>query len=235
MADKINAVILKLEEMYGVEKWLSKNHNVLDSLIKTILSQSTSDWNRDLAWQALKKKYPTWEEVMLLSPGELAEAIRSGGLANQKAQRILDILLWIQNEYGELNLDFICKLSTDEAIAIFTQLKGIGVKTISVVLAFACGKDVFPVDTHVHRLCRRFGFVPPKATPEKTYQLMQNLVPEGKAFSFHINLLKHGRQICKAQNPLCGQCLLFDQCEYEMKSQQKSVTKSRLKTFSTTV
>jgi len=218
--EKLNAVIAKLEESYGVEQWQPKKRDVLDSLIKTVLSQSTSDWNRDLAWEALKQNYPRWEEVIKLSKRELAKIIRPAGLGNQKAARILEILKWIKETYGRLNIDFIGEMPTEEAIATFTKLKGIGIKTMSVVLAFACGRDIFPVDTHVHRLCRRFGFVPSNATADKTHYLMQAALPAGKAFSFHINLLTHGRQICKAQNPLCGRCPVFDYCEYELKWQR---------------
>jgi endonuclease-3 len=218
---KLNAVIARLEESYGVEKWQPKKRDVLDSLIETVLSQSTSDWNRDLAWEALKQNCPRWEQVIKLSKKELARIIRPAGLGNQKAERILEILKWIKKTYGRLNIDFLCELSTDEAITTFTKLKGIGIKTMSVVLAFACGHDIFPVDTHVHRLCRRFGFVPTNATAEKTHELMQAMLPKGKAFSFHVNLLKHGRQICKAQNPLCGRCPVFDACEYELKWQRR--------------
>jgi endonuclease-3 len=219
--EKLTAVISQLEETYGIEVWQRKKRSVLDSLIQTVLSQSTSDWNRDLAWAALKKSYPNWEAVIKLSKKQLADVIRSAGLANQKAERILEILKWIKNEYGELNIDFICSRPEEEVIATFIKLKGVGIKTISVVLAFACGKDIFPVDTHVHRLCRRFGFVPANASADKTHFLMQEVLPPGKAFSFHINLLKHGRQICKAQNPLCDRCPVFDWCEYELKRQRR--------------
>lgn len=221
IGEKIRTVIEKLEEAYGVQRWQNKNRNPLNVLIKTVLSQSTSDWNCDMAWEALKIKYPTWEEVLQLSKSELADTIRSAGLANQKAERILEILQRINHEYGQLNIDFICELPADKVIEIFTKLKGIGIKTISVVLAFACGKDIFPVDTHVHRLCRRFGFVPRNASAEKTHHLMQELVPAGKSYSFHINLLKHGRQICKAQNPVCGKCPVFQWCTYELKWERR--------------
>ncbi len=220
LKSNIKTVLTKLEQTYGVEKWKPEKRPALDSLMKTILSQSTSDWNRDMAWKGLKTKYSTWEEVLLLTQKELAQTIHSAGLANQKSERILNILSWLSKEYGQLNADFICELSTGEAINIFTKLKGIGLKTICVVLAFACGRDIFPVDTHVHRLCGRFGFVSQNASADKTHHLMQELVPEGKCYSFHINLLKHGRQICKAQKPHCGDCTVFDHCKYELKSQR---------------
>jgi len=109
-------------------------------------------------------------------------------------------------------LDFLCDMDIEEAVDTFLQLKGIGIKTISVVLMFTCGKDIFPVDTHVHRLCGRLGLVPQKASAEKTHHLMQPLVPKGKSYSLHINLLKLGRTICKARKPDCAVCPLREFC-----------------------
>jgi endonuclease-3 len=146
---------------------------------------------------------------------DIADAIRPAGLGNQKSRRIQYILRWIYEHYGDLNLDFICAMEPQEVMETFCQLKGIGVKTMSVVLMFSCGVDIFPVDTHVHRLCRRIGLVPSDTkSPEKTFYLMQDSVPQGKAFSFHINLITHGRTICKARKPLCEQCPLTEVCDY---------------------
>jgi endonuclease-3 len=150
---------------------------------------------------------------------DIANAIRPAGLGNQKSQRIQEILQWIKEHYGALNLDFICDMDPQEVMDTFCKLKGIGVKTMSVVLAFSCGVDIFPVDTHVHRLCRRIGLVPPDTkSPEKTFHFMQTRVPQGKAFSLHLNLIKHGRTICKARKPLCEQCSLTEMCDYYAES-----------------
>lgn len=187
----------------------------LDNLILTVLSQNTNDRNRDIAYQRLRDRFPSWEAVMRAAGEEIVEAIRPAGLANQKGQRIQEILQWIQKQYGALDLDCLCDMDPQVAMETFCKLKGIGVKTMAVVLTFSCGKDIFPVDTHVHRLCRRIGLVPADTkTAEKTFELMQSRVPTGKAFSFHINLINHGRSICKARKPLCEQCPLTGFCEY---------------------
>lgn len=213
-AEKISAVISRLEVRFGEEKW-QPGRDPLDSLILTILSQNTSDLNRDRAYERLRQRFPTWEDVLAADVREVEEALRPGGLAQQKSQRIQEILRWVKQTQGRMSLDVICDLSVEEAIDLLTRLPGVGVKTVAVVLAFACGKDVFPVDTHVHRICRRLGFVPRNATAEKTFYLMEQIVPAGKKFSFHINLLRHGRTICKAQNPRCWDCPVFEFCEYE--------------------
>lgn len=221
MQEKTVLIVNKLENHFGVPKWQGRG-KPLESLVKTILSQNTNDRNRDMAYEALKMKFPTWEDVMNAKALDIAAVIRSAGLANQKSINIKNVLLWIHQNYGSLDLEFLCDMDTDEAIATFLPLKGIGIKTISVVLMFACGKDIFPVDTHVHRLCGRLGLVPDKASAEKTHHLMQPLVPKGKSYSFHMNLLKLGRTICKARTPLCDICPLKNICPSSSPQVEKS-------------
>jgi endonuclease-3 len=188
----------------------------------TVLSQNTNDRNRDIAYQRLHDRFPTWQEVMQAERDAVIEAIRPAGLANQKGQRIQEILHWIQDQYGALNLDVLCDMDPQEAMDTFCQLKGIGVKTMAVVLTFSCGKDIFPVDTHVHRLCKRIGLVPANTpSADKTFYLMKERVPKGKAFSFHLNLINHGRSICKARKPLCEQCPLTQVCDYYVAQENK--------------
>ena len=145
---------------------------------------------------------------------DIEQAIRPGGLGKQKSLRIKEILLWIHRTFGKLNIDFLCQMQPQQAIDLFCTQKGIGIKTITVVLLFSCGVDVFPVDTHVHRICRRLGLVPEKTSAEKTYWLMQDYIPNGKSYSFHVNLLKLGRTICLARNPQCEECPLSKYCFY---------------------
>jgi endonuclease III len=203
----------RLEKTFGEPVWQGRS-NPLDSLIKTVLSQNTNDRNRDRAYDQLCKRFPTWEQVMQADVREIAAAIRSAGLSNQKSLRMKNILSWIQERYGSLNLDFMCEADPRETVRTFIQLKGIGIKTISVVLMFSCGIDIFPVDTHVHRICMRLGWVPQGVSAEKTHELMQPLVPKGKAYSLHMNLLRLGRTVCKARTPKCPGCPLRRDCEY---------------------
>ncbi len=209
---KIVAMVTgRLESAFGIPTWKGKG-KPLGSLILTVLSQSTNDRNRDVAYARLKEQFPDWQSVMNASSEEIADAIRPAGLANQKSVRIKNILQWIFENYGTFDLEFLCDMDPDQVTETFLKLKGIGIKTISVVLMFACGVDVFPVDTHVHRICRRLELVGEKATAEKTHYLMQTLVPEGKSYSLHNNFLHLGRTICKAQRPKCSQCPLNDLC-----------------------
>jgi len=208
---RIENITRALEKRFGVPPWDGPS-DPLDSLLLTILSQNTNDLNRDRAYAGLRKKYPTWEKVLRARTDSIAGAIRVGGLANQKSVRIKAVLAWLQKEYSQLTFDFVCDMDFDEAYERFGHLKGIGVKTLAVVLMFACGADVFPVDTHVHRLCRRLGLVPDNVAAEKTFYLMRGRVPAGKSYSLHMNMLALGRRICHARYPKCDECPIIKCC-----------------------
>ena len=202
-----------LERRFGTPHRRPKT-SPLDSLIGTILSQSTNDRNRDRAYASLREAFPSWRDVMNARTADIARAIRAGGLANQKSVRIRNTLRWVKETFGELSLDALHQIDTAEACDLLCSQDGIGIKTAAVTLLFACGRDVFPVDTHVHRICRRLGLVPLEASAEKTHHLMAPLVPEGKALSLHVNLLRQGRTICRAPRPECSECNLRRLCVY---------------------
>ncbi len=211
---KLEKIIEVLEREFGVPRWEGRK-DPLGTLIGTILSQNTSDTNSHRAYASLRERFPEWEDMLEADVEDIADAIRVGGLANQKAIRIKEILGWIKGTYGKLSLDFVCDMDTEEVIRTFTGLKGIGLKTVNVMLLFACGRDVFPVDTHIHRVSGRLGLIPPKTPPEKAHELMARMVPEGKSYSLHLNMIKFGRTVCGAQNPKCHICPLFNECTYE--------------------
>ena len=214
---KTKKIVAALEERFGVPKWPGPS-DPLDALIQTILSQNTNDTNSGRAYEQLRQRFPTWEDASVANVREIADAIRVGGLANLKAERIKGVLAWLERTHGALDLDFIRDRKPDEAIRILGSLKGVGIKTISVVLMFACGAEIFPVDTHIHRITRRLGLAPENVSAEKVHEGMQDLVPKGKAYSFHMNLLKFGRTICHARNPRCEQCPLTEECVYNSDS-----------------
>jgi endonuclease-3 len=216
MAVEISYLAEELEKRFGVPQ-VSSGKNALDSLILTILSQNTNDRNRDVAYGRLKERFPTWEQALEGGAGEIAEAIKPGGLSNQKAQRILQILRWLKEEYGELNLDFICSIPVHKAMELLLSLKGVGVKTASVVLLFTCGQALFPIDTHIYRVLRRLGIIPLKTTAEKAFYLLEDRIPRDKVLSLHLNIIKFGRSICQARSPKCQQCFLNKQCPYYLK------------------
>jgi endonuclease-3 len=193
-------------------------------LIATVLSQNTNDRNSHRAYTALRERYPSWDDVAGAPLRALVATIRSGGMANQKAARIKGILKAVKEKYGRYDLSALRRRTSDEVIEELTQLKGVGSKTAACVLVFSLGRDVFPVDTHVHRLCGRLGLTPGSRTPEETFERMKPLVPQGKGYSFHTNLIRFGRKICHAQRPACGLCPLQLDCCYEAKERCVSGT-----------
>jgi endonuclease-3 len=185
----------------------------LDELINTILSQNTNDLNRDRAYHALRAKFPAWVAVRDAPAAQVITAIRPAGLSNQKGPRIQKVLRRITAERGELDLNFLRDWLADEAKAWLMSLEGVGPKTASIVLLFALGKPAFPVDTHIQRVTGRLGLIPPGTSADKAHDILEALVPPEWYHSFHLNVIQHGRQVCKAQRPRCEQCVLQKHCD----------------------
>ena len=205
------AIIQKLSAIYG-EFEQTPRYNALDELIFTVLTQHTSDLNAERAFDRLREKIPTWEEVMVAEQQEIAAAIFHGGMSNQKSKRIKDILADILERHGDLEIEFLREYSLDEARQWLMDLPGVGPKTAAVVMVFALGMPAFPVDTHIHRLSKRLGFIEEKTSADAAHGIMEAKVAPELRFQLHMQLITHGRQICKARRPLCDQCPLSDKC-----------------------
>jgi endonuclease-3 len=212
-ARHIRAVDDALADAYGDPLW-EPDGDPLGGLIATILSQNTSDVNSDRAYVRLRARFPTWEAVLHAAQDQLADAIRSGGLAQIKAARILEALATLHQRYGRLDLDWLSDLPVPEARAVLTGLHGVGAKTASCVLLFNLGKPAFPVDTHVHRLSRRIGFAGPKMSPAAVQDLVEASIAPERTYPLHVNLIRHGRQVCKALRPQCGSCQIRRLCRF---------------------
>jgi endonuclease III len=184
----------------------------LEELILTVLSQHTSDANAERAFDALRARYPTWDQVVRAKTSALADVIRSGGLANTKAPRIQAILREIREREGAFDLSWLRGAGDGAATEYLRSLPGVGPKTAAVVLAFALGRAAIPVDTHVHRVSKRLGLVPAKSTAEAAHRLLEDLVPEPLRVELHVGLITLGREICKAGRPRCETCPLRDLC-----------------------
>ena len=210
---KVKAIHQALLEGYGPRRWRQRL-DPLSELIYTILSQNTSDINRDRAYERLRGRFPTWEGVRDDQVEEIAEAIRPGGLANVKAPRIKDILHAISERGGELSLDFICQMEIEEAKEWLGSLVGVGPKTTACVLLFGCGRPAFPVDTHVYRVSKRLGLISRKASTQEAHEILEDLLAPQDYYAFHLNLIAHGREVCKAQRPRCEKCVLAPYCDY---------------------
>jgi endonuclease-3 len=210
MANAI-AVIDRLRAVYG-EPARSQPQPPIDELVQTILSQHTSDVNTERAYTTLRERFPSWDAVLAAPTAEVADAIRVGGLARQKAPRIQHVLATIRESRGDFDLGFLAAMPLDDALEWLTALNGVGPKTAACVLMFSLDRPVLPVDTHVHRVATRLGFVPPRTTAERTQEVLSALIPPAETFAAHMLLIHHGRQTCTALRPRCPPCPLLDRC-----------------------
>jgi endonuclease-3 len=206
-------IVQNLERTFG-EPTLGRKSDPLAMLVNIILSQATSDANSHRTFQNLQQRFADWNAVLAADESEIVEAIRLGGLANQKAKVIKNLLRQIKATRGRLSLDFVEKMNDEEARDFLSQFRGIGPKTVACTLLFACHKEVFPLDTHIFRVLKRMGILPAKISDAKAHALLDELVPKGKFYSLHVNLIRLGRKICRPREPLCEQCPLVEYCDY---------------------
>jgi len=188
--------------------------NPVDELISTILSQNTNDVNRDRAFNSLKNRFTSWEEVENAEPGLVIDAIKIAGLANQKGPRIQKVLSDIHHERGELNLDFLKTLPRDEARQWLLKFKGVGPKTAAIVLQFSLEMPAFPVDTHIYRVTGRLGLRPDILNVEAAHVFLERAFPPEAYYAAHLNIIRLGREVCHPSNPDCLNCPLNDLCAY---------------------
>ncbi|ACF13796.1 HhH-GPD family protein [Chloroherpeton thalassium ATCC 35110] len=221
ITQKIHELTRQLESIYGepaARREEAEGSNcfqstLLDELVGTILSQNTNDRNSSRAFASLKSEFPEWAILLDAPVAEIAKSIEIGGLANQKAQRIKAILQELVRTQGALSLDFLADFSDKAVLEFLTSFKGVGVKTAGCVLLFGLGRDVCPVDTHIHRILNRLGIFSTKHADE-TFAELQPHIPTGKAYSLHVNLIRHGKRVCCARKPNCQTCMLAEDCEF---------------------
>jgi len=214
-AARVRRVRDRLREVYGVPLMAPHGHPIAE-LILTVLSQSTNDRNRDVAYLRLRSRMPRWEQVRDVPVAEVEEAIRPGGISKVKSARIQAILRAISDDprcpVEELSLDWLPHAPLEEARDYLTALPGVGRKTAACVLLFSYGLRDVPVDTHVSRVGGRLGLLREGAPFEELHDAMLALTPPGEELELHVNLLRHGRRTCHARKPECGECALARMC-----------------------
>ena len=220
ISSKIKKVNKLLIERYGIPPRSETPADPVDMLIATILSQNTNDKNSYKAFQNLKDKFNSWEEAAKQSRERIEKLIKVAGLGKQKSAAIKMFLNSILKETGKISLDYLRHKDDDEVLLELTKYGGVGIKTASCVLQFAFRRNICPVDTHVHRTTNRIGIVNTK-TPDKTFLILKEKMPAETAHSFHTNLIRLGREICKPAAPVCSACPLVKVCEYEFKNLDK--------------
>ena len=208
-------VLVALERLHGrVDRRL--HLGPVDELVATVLSQHTSDVNTARAFASLKAAFPTWDAVVSAPTDEIVDAIRSGGLAKQKAPRIQAILADVERTYGGYSLHSLRDRTVSDARAALMSMHGVGPKTASCVLLFSMGMPALPVDTHVHRVSRRLGLIPDRLSAEDAHEALEGQLPKDAddVYSFHMLMIRHGREVCVARQPRCIRCGLIAMCEY---------------------
>jgi endonuclease-3 len=210
---RVRAIRDRLREVYGRPLAGPHGHPIAE-LVLTVLSQSTNDRNRDVAYLGLRERFPSWGAVRDAPVDELEAAIRPGGISKVKSVRIKAILEAVTetSRDGELSLDWLGELTVPEAQAYLCSLPGVGRKTAACVLLFALGMRDVPVDTHVSRVGSRLGLFRPGAPFEELHDTMLAITPAGEELELHMNLLRHGRRTCHARRPECAVCALRRMC-----------------------
>lgn len=209
---RVNEILLA---RYGEKT--AQQRDPLDGLIVVLLSQATNDLNCDRAFSSLKARFPSWEEVLAAPLEQVIDAIRCGGLANQKGARIQQLLREIDQQQGNLDLSWMFDAPAQECRDFLSQFKGVGPKTVACVLLFFLQKPAFPVDTHVHRVCKRLGWIREIAGTDEAHKVLEAAVPDDCALNLHINIIQHGRAICRANGnggPRCQECVLAGLCDF---------------------
>jgi endonuclease III len=213
LKEKAHLVYQRLLEVYGEPVWRVPLQP-LDELVSTILSQNTNDRNRDIAFNRLREAFPSWEEVRDGTLDKIVDTIRTAGLANQKGPRIQQVLREITAARGELDLSFLREMASEDVHNWLMQFKGVGPKTAAIVMQFALDIPAFPVDTHVYRVTGRIGLRPDGMSVEQAHLHLSTLFAPETYGPAHLNLIRLGREICHARNPLCQVCPVNALCDY---------------------
>ena len=205
------AIVRALAEAYGPLPY-ARRHDPVSELVTTLLSHSTTDANQERAFRTLRTRFPTWDAVRRAPVAEVEDAVRVAGLAGQKATRVQAALDAIADDPRGADLEWLGAVPLDEAMAYLTALDGVGQKTAACVMCFSFGAHVVPADTHVHRIARRTRIVPARATATAAQERLTRWTPPGEAFATHMRLIAHGRGVCLARTPHCGDCALLALC-----------------------
>ena len=207
----IEKIIKLLEREYGKRGW-QPDGKPLAGLVRTILSQNTSDTNSRRAFDMLMFTFGSWEAIASAPMEHIACAIRVGGLSKIKAMRIKEILNQIKREQDCISLDFLNSMDASEAKEYLMRLPGVGEKTANCVLLFSLGKPCLPVDTHIFRVAKRLGLIDARTSIKEAHRLLQQQLPPSEVYQFHIHMIEHGRKVCHARNPECDRCILSNDC-----------------------
>jgi len=213
---KIRKIAKLLRKAYGTPP--PRRTPAVDELVRTILSQNTSDKNSVPAFWALKKRFGSWEKVLKAPKVVISATIKHAGLANIKSSRILNVLKLIKARESSISLASVKDMSVEDGLSYLKSLEGVGPKTAACVLLFSFGKPVMPVDTHIFRVTKRLGLIAHDLNIEEAHNVLTSMVPKDLIYELHLGIISHGRQTCRAPGPKCGSCVLYGICAFKRKS-----------------
>lgn len=206
-----SSVTTRLDAVYGRPE-PRRQADLLDGLIGVLLSQHTTAANARAAHQRYRAAFATPAEALAAGIDAIEEAIRPAGLAPTRARRIEAILRAVEAGGGTEEFERLRDLPDDAVRERLLALPGIGSKSAACVLLFVLGRPEFPVDTHVHRLARRLGWIDDRTDAETAYRELRERVPAADQAALHLNLVRHGRLVCRARAPRCADCVLLEVC-----------------------
>ena len=204
-------LIAILDEAYGRAPQQASNAPVFE-LVLTLLSQHTSDRNSGEAMHRLIERFPAWDDIVAAPVREVEDAIRAGGLAPTKSKRLHALLAEVKSRCPDWDLSLLRAMPLEEAKLWLTSLSGVGPKTAACVLLFALERPALPVDTHVERVSKRLGLVPPKMPADRAHAALEATLQPDEVYAFHVDLIQHGRRTCHARGPRCEECPLESRC-----------------------
>jgi len=209
----IREIIDRLAEPHGELPW-DRRHDPVSELVTTLLSHSTTDANQFAAFDELRRRFPAWEQVRAAPVEEVMDAVRVAGMASQKGPRVQHALDIVAADGRGDDLEWLGETPVGEAMDFLLSIPGVGPKTAACVLCFCFDAHVCPADTHVHRIALRTHMVPPKTDAIATQEKLTRAIPQGQAYSAHMRLIAHGRTICSARSPKCGDCPVLELCSF---------------------
>jgi endonuclease-3 len=213
LSDDVAEIDARLREVFGASRW-EPDLDPLSELIQTILSQHTTGPNSRRAFEQLRERFPTWDELRTAEVDDVAAAIHSAGLARLKAPRIRQIIERVQAERGDYDLSFLAEMPVTQAMAWLRGLPGVGQTTAACCLLFGLGRSAMPIDSGIQRIANRLGLVPSGVSADVVQATLEAAVPASAVYALHINLIRFGREICRPSLPLCAVCPLNDLCVY---------------------
>lgn len=208
---EIPRLVVRLEAHYGRAETRGR-YDPLDELVSCILSQHTTDATSFPTFDRLKVALPTWDAIEMAGVEGVERLIRRAGLAKSKARSIVGSLRAIRDRFGEFTLEPLRSMSDQDAREFLVSLPGVGEKTAAIVLCFALDRDVVPVDTHVYRVSKRLGLIPERCDASGAHRVLDEAMPAGWAYRFHMAAIAHGRATCRARRPRCAECVIADVC-----------------------